>query len=44
MLKDEQGAAEIVEELVNEAETVLSRLSGGTLPEHPRASDEPRRG
>lgn len=37
MLKDEQGAAEIIEEIVNEAETVLSRLSGGTPPEPPRS-------
>jgi nitronate monooxygenase len=44
MLKDERGAAEIVEKLVNEAKTVLSRLSGGTPSEQPRASDEPRRG
>ena len=44
MLKDERGAAEIVEELVNEAETVLSQLSGGTPSEQPPASNEPRRG
>ncbi len=44
MFKDERGAAEIVEKLVNEAKTVLSRLSGGTPSEQPRASDEPRRG
>jgi hypothetical protein len=44
MLKDERGAAEIVESLVNEAKTVLSRLSGGTPSKQPPASDEPRRG
>ena len=44
MLKDERGAAEIVERLVNDAKTVLSRLSGGTPSEQPPASDEPRRG